>query len=230
MCKRKNIKPNFLSPLAPHTEADYLLFALSSHTNTWICIHFEPLWRHWAAFVSIQLLHRDNYSSRSSNKYGRIRYLSDHFIVGVPKMSAGQKHTVELSSEKDPGRSKKAPKWQVTKSTFEKWQREHEQQYSILSWLGSELDRDKVHVVPLSCAACKKYEPYLVSLKNISKAWISSSTNLKVSNLLDHATSKVHKVAMTRMRVDHAKVRGKSPVMSSIIGHYLSTIHEGIQA
>ncbi len=54
-------------------------------------------------------------------------------------------------------------------------------------------------MVSLSCAACKKYEPYIVSLKNVSKAWVSSSTNLKVSNILDHATSEMHKVAMTRM-------------------------------
>ena len=145
-------------------------------------------------------------------------------------MSTGQKHTVESSSEKDPGPSKKAPKRQVTKSTFEKWQREHERQYSMLSWLRCELNCDKVHIVSLSCAACKKYEPYIVPLKNFSKAWISGSSNLKVSNLLDHATSEVHKVAMTRMCANHAKASGESPAMSSTIGRYLSTIDKGTQA
>ena len=142
-------------------------------------------------------------------------------------MSA-RKCSVELSCEEDPGPSKKAPKRQVTKSTFEKWQREHEQQHSTLSWLRCELDRDKVHVVSLSCAACKKYEPYIV--KNFSKAWINGSTNLKVSNVLDHAVSEVHKVAMGRMRADQAKAIGESPVMSSTIGLYLSTLDEETRA
>ena len=66
-----------------------------------------------------------------------------------------------------------------------------------------------------------------MSLKNFSKACISGSTNLTVSNLPDHATSEVHKVAMTWMRVDHAKASGESPAMSSTIGRYLSTIDEG---
>ena len=46
-----------------------------------------------------------------------------------------KKRTVELSSEKDPGPSKKPPKRQVMKSTFKKRQREHDRQYSTLSWL-----------------------------------------------------------------------------------------------
>lgn len=148
-------------------------------------------------------------------------------------MSAGQKRgaavTRELSSE-DPGPSKKAPKRQVTKSTFEKWQREHERQHSTVSWLRCELDRDKAHVVSLSCAVCTKYESYVSSLKNFSKAWISGSTNLKVSNLIDHATSEVHKVAMGRMRAEHAKDRGESPAMSSTLGRYFSTLDEGTRA
>ena len=67
-------------------------------------------------------------------------------------------------------------------------------------------------------------------MKPLAKAWISGSTNLKVSNLLDHANSEVHKVAMTRMRADHAKASGKSPAISSTIGRYLSTIDEGTRA
>ena len=59
---------------------------------------------------------------------------------------------------------------------------------------------------------------------------ISGSTSLNVSNLLDHTTSEEYKIAMTRMRADHAKASGKSPAMSSTIGRYLSTIDKGTQA
>ena len=59
---------------------------------------------------------------------------------------------------------------------------------------------------------------------------ISGSTSLNVSNLLDHTTSEEYKIAMTRMRADHAKASGESPAMSSTIGRYLSTIDKGTQA
>ena len=146
-------------------------------------------------------------------------------------MSTSQKRAVtrELSS-KDPGPSKKVPKWQVKKSTFEKWQREHEQQHSTVSWLRCKHDCDKAHVVSLSCAVGMKYKSYITSLKNFLKAWISGSTNLKVSNLIDHATSEVHMVAIEWMRAEHAKVRGESPTISSTLGHYFSTLDERTRA
>lgn len=56
------------------------------------------------------------------------------------------------------------------------------------------------------------------------------STNLKVSNLLDHVVSEVHKLAMGRMRADQAKAIGESPAMLSTIGRYLSTPDEGTRA
>ena len=38
------------------------------------------------------------------------------------------------------------------------------------------------------------------------------STNQKVSNVLDHAGSEVHKAAMSRKRAESAKARGESAV------------------
>ena len=56
------------------------------------------------------------------------------------------------------------------------------------------------------------------SLKNFSRACITGSTNQKVSNVLDHATSEVHKVAMARMRADATKARGESAILTTAIG------------
>ena len=77
------------------------------------------------------------------------------------------------------------------------------------------------------CAVCKTYEDSLQSLKSISGAWITVSTNQKVNNVLEHATSKVHKVVMTRKRVDAVKGIGGSAVPSSMIGHCLSMLDNG---
>jgi len=61
-------------------------------------------------------------------------------------------------------------------------------------------DRDKRHVSSLYCTVCRKYEDSLQSLKSFSRAWIVGSTNHKVSNLIDHATSEVQRwLAWERM-------------------------------
>ena len=142
---------------------------------------------------------------------------------------AGRKRTCSVE-DGDAGPSKKSGKRQVTKSTFEKWQHEHEREHQTLSWLRCELERDKRHVVTLYCAVCRKYESSLQSLKNFTRAWITGSTNQKVSNVLDHATSEVHKVAMTRMQADTAKVRGGSAVLTTAIGRSMSTLDSETQA
>ena len=51
-----------------------------------------------------------------------------------------------------------------------------------------------------------------------------------MSNVLDHANSEVHKVAMTRKREDDAKVSGGSAVLSSTIGRCLATLDSATRA
>ena len=82
----------------------------------------------------------------------------------------------------------------------------------------------------LSCTVCKKYESKIWSLKNFTNAWITGSTNLKSTNVLDHANSAVHKAAMGHMRVDVIKASGQSPMMCSPIGQYLTTLDSRTQA
>ena len=126
--------------------------------------------------------------------------------------------------------STKSAKRQVTKATFEKWQREHERDHQTLSWLRCELERDRRHVVSLYCTVCKRYESSMESLKNFSRAWITGSTNQKVSNVLDHATSEVHKVAMARMRADAAKAHGESAILTTAIGRSMCGMDSQTQA
>ena len=126
--------------------------------------------------------------------------------------------------------SKRQCSRQLTKSTFQKWQRSYEKEHQTLTWLKCELDHDKVSVVSLSCTVCKKYESKICSLKNSTNAWITGSTNLKSTNVLDHANSAVHKAAMGHMRVDVIKASGQSPMMCSPIGQYLTTLDSRTQA
>ena len=74
-------------------------------------------------------------------------------------------------------------------------------------------DSRKSLVQSLWCAACKKYEDKMCGVKNFSSAWIVGSSNQKVSNVLDHARSKQHKVAMTQLRAEQARA-SNAPVTS----------------
>ena len=42
-------------------------------------------------------------------------------------------------------------------------------------------------------------------VKNFSRAWVVGSTNAKVSNVLDHARSEQHRIAMVQLRAEQAK-------------------------
>ena len=81
----------------------------------------------------------------------------------------------------------------------------------------------------LYCAVCSKYEDSLQSLKSILTVWITGSLNQKVSNVLDHASSKVHKVAMTRKRADTVKANSRFAMLHvpSMISCCLSMLDNG---
>ena len=128
------------------------------------------------------------------------------------------------------GPSKKASKRLVTKATFDKWQQEFEREHQTLSLLRCDLQQDKRLVASLYCAVCKTYEDSLQSLKSFLRAWITGFTNQKVSNVLDHANSEVHKVAMTKKRADAVKASGGSAVQSSTIGRCLSALDSATRA
>lgn len=137
---------------------------------------------------------------------------------------AGRKRSASIAEDAAAGPSKKSSKRTVSKSTFEKWQREYERDHQTLTWLRCDLDRDRRHVVSLFCSVCRKYEVSLQSLKNFSRTWIAGSTNQKVSNVLDHARSDVHKAAMAKMTADTVKASGGSAVLTSAIGRSMCTL------
>lgn len=69
---------------------------------------------------------------------------------------AGCKRLGEAGVSSEPSGDAKKAKRQITKSTFEKWQRDHEKEHQTLSWLPCDLDAKGTHVVLLYCAACRK--------------------------------------------------------------------------
>lgn len=150
--------------------------------------------------------------------------LTGHFFAGLTEMAGrGRKRFSDSPSSSS---VKKAKGRQFLKSGFEKWQRDNEKEHKTLTWLRYNMDSDRAHVASLFCCVCRKYEKNISSLKNFSSAWVLGSTNLRLSNMLDHARSEVHKLAMSRLMADSAKERGLSIVQSTPIGRSLHTMDE----
>ena len=61
-------------------------------------------------------------------------------------------------------------------------------------------------------------------MKNFSIAWAKGSTNLKISNVIDHAKSDVHIASMAHFRDETTRAAGESPLMTSTIGRSLVTL------
>lgn len=101
------------------------------------------------------------------------------------------------------GSQPKQRKRQVSVATFQKWQSQQEKEHKTLSWL--RCDKQQKHVETLWCATCRRFDDRIRATKNFSTAWITGSTNQKLSNVLDHARSEQHKSSMSLLRVEQAK-------------------------
>ena len=83
----------------------------------------------------------------------------------------------------------------------------------MLSWLCCNLERDTVHVASLFCSVSRKYECSISSFNSFSNSWIAGSTNLNLSNMLDHAKSEVDKTVKCKLRAEKFRENGESLVL-----------------
>ena len=80
-------------------------------------------------------------------------------------------------------------------------------------------------------ASAKHCHGFVVNLsETFLKVWITGSANQKVSNVLDHTSSNVHKATMARLRAVSVRARGRSAVLASAIGHSLSMMDRETRA
>ena len=133
-------------------------------------------------------------------------------------------------SSRESSIAKKA-KRQLTVATFQKWQRIHEQEHQALTWLRCKRNRSNSTVVDsLFCEVCKIFEDNIRGMRNFSSTWISGSTNLRTSNMFDHASSEQHKAAMQRLRVNNAKASNQSIVTYAPIAKSLLNMEASVKA
>jgi len=67
----------------------------------------------------------------------------------------------------------------------------------------------------------KRFEQHIQSGRNFSAAWITGSSNKKLSNVIDHSKSDAHKAAMSRLHSEQVRQSVSSVVLSSRIGQSL---------
>ena len=100
--------------------------------------------------------------------------------------------------------SKKA-KRQVSVVTAQKWQTTNDKEHQTLTWLKFRKDKsDLKQVCALYYDVCSRYSDYLQKWKSFSDTWIEGSTNLRLSNIQNHAKSEQHKRVVNRFHTDQA--------------------------
>ena len=113
----------------------------------------------------------------------------------------------------------KKEKRQIGYKTFEKWQVQYNSEFKTLTWLRCETEGLTRVVTLLWCDVCWMYERKICSQKNFSRTWIEGSANHRTSNVLDHAKSSQHKMAMDCLKFDQAKERNQSlATVAPIVG------------
>ena len=121
----------------------------------------------------------------------------------------------------------KQAKWQVSVATFQKWQSQQEKEHKTLSWL--RCDKQQKYVESLWCETCRRFEDKIRGTKNFSAAWITGSTNHKLSNVLDHARSDQHTRSMSLLRVEQAKATNTPITAYAPIAQSLLTMDKSLQ-
>ena len=131
------------------------------------------------------------------------------------------------SSASSSGSQPRQAKRQVSVATFQKWQSQQEKEHETLTWL--RCDKQQRYVESLWCETCRRFQDKIRGTKNFSAAWITGSTNQKLSNVLDHARSDQHKLSMSLLRVEQAKATNAPVTMYAPIAQSLLSMGRSLQ-
>ena len=85
------------------------------------------------------------------------------------------------------------------------------------------------YVESLWCETCRQFQDKIRGTKNFSAAWITGSTNQKLSNVLDHTYGDQHKLSMSLLRVEQAKATNCPATAYVPIAQSLLSIDRSLQ-
>lgn len=112
---------------------------------------------------------------------------------------------------------KTVPIRKLTCSTVERWKSQDLAQYEAESWLiyDSEKTRKGQYCIALKCNACIQFESVIRNRPKFSRAFIDGSTNFRLTNVVDHAKSYMHKIALSLYNKKEGQ--SESPTTESFI-------------
>ena len=113
-----------------------------------------------------------------------------------------------VKSDTDEDTPRKVPKPETTKgrrvtcATVERRKKEDLANFEADSWLVYEVDKSdgRKFCSRLKCTVCVEFEHVIKQRRNFSRSWIDGSVNFKLSNVLDHAKSEAHTVALSMFK------------------------------
>jgi len=81
----------------------------------------------------------------------------------------------------------------------ERWKNQDLAQYDAASWLiyDSEKTKKGQYCTALKCKGCIEFESVIRNRPKFSRAYIDGSTNFRLTNVVDHANSDIHKIALS---------------------------------
>lgn len=83
-------------------------------------------------------------------------------------------------------------------ATVEKWKTEDLTVYEANTWLAYQevTNGGKKCCSLLKCNVCCEFEEPINKRHNFTRTFIDGSTNFKISSVIDHARSEIHKIAL----------------------------------
>lgn len=89
----------------------------------------------------------------------------------------------------------------LTCGTVERWKNQDYMmlQYDAASWLiyASEKPKKGQYCTTLKCKACIQFELMIKNRPKFPRAYIDVSTTFRLTNVVDHANSDIHKIALS---------------------------------
>ena len=122
--------------------------------------------------------------------------------AGPQKRRSNELLDLELPKRKQPDHSINKNTRKLRSGTVERWKSNDLAIYDANDWLTYQEENigGKKYCTSLKCKVCSEFEESIDKRHNFNRTFIDGSTNFKVSSVMDHANSEIHKIALNLFR------------------------------
>lgn len=162
---------------------------------------YEP--NHFIPLLKSEQVNKE--TKESINTRPRGAKITDFFKGqgGPQKRKSSELPDLELPQRKQkPDYSANKNTRKLRSETVEKWKSNDLATYDANVWLTYQEENigGKKYCTSLKCKVCSEFEESINKRHNFSRTFIDGSANFKVSSVIDHANSEIHKIALNLFR------------------------------